>query len=71
MPFITKDVVIIWWVNAAVVALCYVYAFFVPKAEGQKGFGTEDEEEQNIPPLLMKALKALDYGTGQERGLRK
>jgi len=68
MPVITKDVAIIWWVNVVTVAACYAYAYTKPK-EGM--IVDEDGDNSSLPPLVVKALKALDYGSGQERGKRK
>lgn len=71
MPFVTKDVITIWWVNALVTGLCYVYAYAGPKTE-EEASAIEDENDSNgTSSILKKAFKALDYGSGQERGLRK
>lgn len=79
LPAITKDVALIWWGNAAVTALCYAYGFSRPAEEEQPEAeeGTEGEEEGGsqqqggFNKVLIQAFKALDYGSGRERGLRK
>ena len=74
MPVITKDVVIIWWVNAAAVAASYIYAYLKPATsenEAEVGDSGDDQSEDKPPSFLIKAFKALDYGSGQERGARK
>lgn len=74
MPVITKDVVTIWWANAAAVAATYIYAYLKPANEDSASEGNDthdDGSEGKAPSLLIKAFKALDYGSGQERGARK
>jgi hypothetical protein len=63
MPTLTKDTAIIWWANAVAVAGCYAFAFLKPKTEG--------EEKSAVPEFISKGIKALDYGSGKERGERK
>lgn len=75
-PFITKDVVSIWWINALTVGLCYVYSFVLPKAEVVEELSESDEDQNdsskdNVSKVFLQAFKALDYGSGQERGVRK
>lgn len=66
LPSFTRDVALIWQANLLVFILCYVYAFLKPSN------GEEDTDVGgNIPVVLKKVLTALDYGSGQERGLRK
>ena len=67
MPIITKDIPTIWWANGGAVALSYAYAYLKPESEGI----SNEEESFKLPPILVKAWKALDYGSGQERGARK
>ena len=71
MPVVTKDVAIIWWVNAVTVAACYAYAYTRSSEDRRAGAVDEDGDSTSLPPLVAKALKALDYGSGQERGQRK
>lgn len=71
MPTFTKDVVIIWWANAVATAACYAYAYLKPKDTGYTSEEEGETERSSLPPFLVKAFKALDYGSGQERGLRK
>lgn len=74
MPTFTKDVAIIWWVNLVTMAACYAYAYSKPKQDPtMESLENSNEENSSVgmPTLLLKALKALDYGSGQERGSRK
>jgi hypothetical protein len=70
LPVVTKDVALIWWMNAVAVVGCYIYAFFLKK-DDDDGISPTDSEQKPLPPLLAQIYKALDYGSGQERGLRK
>lgn len=66
-PIATKDTGLLWWANAAAVALCYAYSF-------TKGASAEPEDEEgggSLPLFIRRAINALDYGTGRERGVRK
>ena len=65
MPTLTKDTAIIWWANFVAVGACYAYAFLKPKVEGG------GEEKSVVPEFISKGIKALDYGSGKERGERK
>jgi len=67
LPTITRDCPTIWWANAVAVAACYAYAFLLKPPESDEA----DSETGGLPPLLAQAFKALDYGSGQERGARK
>ena len=67
MPILTKDIPTIWWANGGAVALSYAYAYLKPKSEDI----SNEEDSFKLPPILVKAWKALDYGSGQERGARK
>eukprot|EP00607_Mallomonas_marina_P010440 CAMPEP_0182425032 /NCGR_PEP_ID=MMETSP1167-20130531/11366_1 /TAXON_ID=2988 /ORGANISM="Mallomonas Sp, Strain CCMP3275" /LENGTH=255 /DNA_ID=CAMNT_0024605343 /DNA_START=244 /DNA_END=1011 /DNA_ORIENTATION=+ len=73
LPSVTRDTVIIWWANAAVVLACYVWAFNRPTVpdSGEGRPAEEEKEGGGVPKVLRQAWKALDYGSGQERGLRK
>lgn len=72
MPAITKDVAIIWWVNLVTVVACYAFAYSkAAEAKSQGLEGDDQEPASSLPPIILKALKALDYGSGQERGQRK
>lgn len=69
LPTITRDCPTIWWANALAVAGCYAYAFLLkPDAEAE---GSDGSEGPALPSFLAQAYKALDYGSGQERGARK
>eukprot|EP00903_Cladosiphon_okamuranus_P011534 g10860.t1 len=65
MPFITKDPVPIYWANIATLGVCYGYGFTVGKPDGG-----EVGSSQNQPKWLKFILKSLDFGSGQERGVR-
>ena len=69
-PFVTKDFLLIWWANALATAASYAYAYLKPKGEDNDLDG-EENKKSVLPPVLIKAFKALDYGSGQERGERK
>lgn len=73
MPVLTKDVALIWWGNAMITLLCYLYAFSRPANDDTIGdYDKRDENQMSgFDRLFMKAIKALDYGSGQERGLRQ
>jgi hypothetical protein len=71
-------VAIIWWGNALATAGCYAYAYAKPPpvessdGDGDDGEGDGMEDvQQGMAPMLIKAWKALDYGSGQERGARR
>jgi hypothetical protein len=69
MPAFTRDVELIWWGNAAATAACYAYAYLKPASEpGPEG---AEQSGPQLPSWVIKAYKALDYGSGQERGERK
>ena len=68
LPTVTKDVTIIWYANALATAGCYAYAFLKPK---KQNMSDNEDDNETLPPILVKAFKALDYGSGQERGARK
>ena len=55
-------------------AACYAYSYARPKEDdGDDGDSVDDEiaNKSGAPSLLVKAFKALDYGSGQERGARQ
>lgn len=39
--------------------------------EDSEGIDNSTTQKEGVENLLIKAFKALDYGSGQERGLRK
>ena len=79
LPTFTKDVAIIWWANALATILCYIYAYFFKKEiipvdideDTEEIFGKTMEQPNFFPNFVLQAFKALDYGSGQERGTRK
>ena len=78
LPAVTKDVTLIWWANAAVVAASYGYAYLlkpspteeVAESVSDEGDSLNAEETNAGGALLVKAFKARDSGAGQERGGR-
>jgi hypothetical protein len=66
-PFATKDTGLLWWANAGAVALCYAYSF--SKSDDLKN-GGQDGEASSLPIFVKRAINALDYGSGKERGAR-
>lgn len=76
MPTFTKDPVAIYWGNVVTIAICYAYAYLKPQPQvgegGDSGESILDEGKNSaLPSWIIKAYKALDYGSGQERGARK
>lgn len=64
-PFVTKDPVLIYWANLVVTAACYGYGLLLWKPSDAPA------EADTTPGWVKDALKALDYGSGRERGARK
>ena len=62
-PFLTKDPALIWGANLALLTSVYAFAY---------AFGRTDGGEQLGQSLggVSSALSAIDFGTGQERGIR-
>ena len=85
LPSATKDTVVIWWANAAATAACYVFAYNKPVEDEKEGegegeretagegevFGKPMEQPNFFPRFVLQAFRALDYGSGQERGTRR
>ena len=67
MPFITKDIPIIWWANAITTAACYMYAYGI----GDTSDIDSDDGKSKLPSSIKFILKSLDFGSGKERGVRK
>ena len=59
----------IWWANAVATGASYGYAYTI--GQGNASSGEEDEEDETLPGPLKSALKALDWGSGRERGARR
>jgi len=66
LPAVTKDCVIIWGVNAAVVVGSYAFAF---ASDGDDGDDNDTGNKQQ-PEWLKFIYKSLDFGSGRERGVR-
>jgi hypothetical protein len=64
LPIVTKDVAIIWWANLVAVIGSYIYAY-------TKKSDDLHSPSKPLPVIITQIIKALDYGSGQERGLRK
>jgi hypothetical protein len=85
LPVVTRDTIIIWWANFAATAACYIWAiYFKSDAEylAEDSAGTDDDSGDSVmgkpmqqpnffPKFVLQAFRALDYGSGQERGTRK
>ncbi len=73
LPTFTKDVVLIWEANLLTLALCYVYGFTKKPKAMEDSSNNEEEKTSNSQgsDWWIQAWKALDYGSGQERGARK
>ncbi|CAM9712365.1 unnamed protein product, partial [Ectocarpus fasciculatus] len=65
MPFATKDPVPIYWANIATLVACYGYGFTVGKPDDGGS-----SSSKNQPKWLKFIFKSLDFGSGQERGVR-
>lgn len=67
LPNVTKDPPAIFWANLAVMAGCYAYFLLLnPSADAASGAGAD----ASLPEPIKFALKALDFGSGRERGVR-
>ena len=65
--WLTKDVALLWWLNFLTVALSYGYGHY---KQNHVTEDVESTEEKEMFPFLKSALRALDYGSGRERGKR-
>lgn len=79
-PFATKDPAAIWWIDFATVGACYAYGYLAP----EDAVVAEEDEElfdsktaggagafgQQLWRSAKWAGKALDFGSGLERGAR-
>merc|ERR1711908_246673 len=61
MPFITKSPPGIFWANLVVAGACYGVCF-LGEDQGKAG------ADASLPEPIKFALKALDFGSGRERG---
>ncbi|CAM9740317.1 unnamed protein product [Ectocarpus sp. 4 AP-2014] len=64
MPFVTKEPVPIYWANIGTLVACYGYGFTVGKPDDGGG------DSKSQPKWLKFIFKSLDFGSGQERGVR-
>jgi len=71
VPAFNNDPAVTFWVGLAVIVGCYAWSF-VAEVEDEsaavKRRGIEGDNE--LPEAVTWALKALDFGTGSERGAR-
>ncbi|CAE7428439.1 RPH1 [Symbiodinium natans] len=67
-PILFKDASTTFWLSLLTLAGLYGWSFNTPLVEGkiQRGAG----QDLNLPEPVMWAIKALDFGTGSERGAR-
>ena len=63
LPFVAKDPPLIWCANLALLIGCYGFSFAAGEA-------TETEADGAGAGKIASALKALDFGSGRERGMR-
>eukprot|EP00929_Paragymnodinium_shiwhaense_P047548 TRINITY_DN24114_c0_g1_i1.p1 TRINITY_DN24114_c0_g1~~TRINITY_DN24114_c0_g1_i1.p1 ORF type:complete len:428 (+),score=114.42 TRINITY_DN24114_c0_g1_i1:83-1366(+) len=67
IPFFTKDPSVPFWMSLVLLGACYLWSFNTPLVDPKmqrRGAGTD----LNLPEPIMWAIKALDFGTGSERG---
>lgn len=70
-PVATKDPALIWWADAAAVGLCYAYFYTIGvNAGAAPADDSSDEEKSGVEKALKFALRAIDFGSGVERGQR-
>lgn len=73
-PVATKDTVVIWLVNFAVVVGAYGFAYLTYNQDQEEGDddggGSSSDGGKNTPSWLKFVYKSLDFGSGRERGAR-
>lgn len=62
VPFVSRSIPTLFWANVATLAGCYIFGFLAPATDGNN--------DASLPGPIKFALQAIDYGSGQERGLR-
>lgn len=67
-PVLFQEASATFWLSLATLGGLYVWSFNTPLSDGkiQRGAG----QDLNLPEPVMWAIKALDFGTGSERGAR-
>lgn len=67
-PVLFQEASATFWLSLATLGALYLWSFNTPLSEGkiQRGAG----QDLNLPEPVMWAIKALDFGTGSERGAR-
>jgi len=69
VPFFSKDPAVTFWASVVCLAGCYVWSFNTPlvaTASSRRGAA----QDLDLPEPVTWALRALDFGTGSERGQR-
>ena len=81
-PFATKDPALIWWADAATVGACFLYGYLSPEDALLSDDDDDDQFDsqasagagafgQSLWRAGKFAVKALDFGSGIERGARQ
>lgn len=67
-PVLFQEASATFWLSLATLGGLYAWSFNTPLSDGkiQRGAG----QDLNLPEPVMWAIKALDFGTGSERGAR-
>jgi len=72
-PFLSKNPVLTFWACLLTLGALYLWSFNTPLAEENKDAsrrGASTVTSSDLPEPVQWALKALDFGTGSERGMR-
>lgn len=69
-PFISKSPAATLWASVLVLAAIYVWSFNTPLSEEARAprRGVGGSQDATLPEPIMWTIRALDFGTGQERG---
>eukprot|EP00930_Biecheleria_cincta_P082767 TRINITY_DN72425_c0_g1_i1.p1 TRINITY_DN72425_c0_g1~~TRINITY_DN72425_c0_g1_i1.p1 ORF type:complete len:413 (+),score=85.26 TRINITY_DN72425_c0_g1_i1:47-1240(+) len=70
VPFVNKDPVVSFWLSMLTLGGLYVWSFNTPLASTVGSIKRGAGEDLNLPEPVMWAIRALDFGTGSERGAR-
>jgi len=69
-PFFSKDPAVTFWLSLATVAGLYVWSFNTPLESADDSGSRRGAGGNDLPEPVQWALRALDFGTGSERGVR-
>jgi hypothetical protein len=71
-PTATKDPGLIWWLDAGTVGLCYAYFYTIgaQAAVNPAADDNGDSQKSGVEKALKFAMRAIDFGSGVERGQR-